>query len=150
MTRARIIPPWRGRRRRWQSRGSRAFTLVEVLATLVLIGIVLPFAVRGTSVALGAASSAKHTAEAASLAEAKLAEILSQGDWTAGNMQGDFGQDWPEYKWRMQTAVADTTVNVNITEIMLSVTWTERGQERVVNVSTLAYQGADAGAGVLP
>jgi prepilin-type N-terminal cleavage/methylation domain-containing protein len=143
MSRPRNILALRGSRRH-----RRGFTLVEVLATLVLIGIVLPFAVRGTSVALNTASNAKHVAEAAGLAEAKLAEIVSQGDWATGTTQGDFGQEWPEYKWRVQTTTSDTTANV--TEIMLSVVWTERGKERAFNVSTLAYLSADAGAGVLP
>ena len=124
----------RSRRRR---RGS-AFTLIEVLATLVLIGIVVPFAVRGSTLALNTASSAKHQAEAATLGEAKLAELVSQGDWNTGSTQGDFGQEWPEYKWRLESY---TRADVDVTEIVLTVTWTERGRERSLNVSTLAYLG---------
>jgi prepilin-type N-terminal cleavage/methylation domain-containing protein len=122
----------RGRRRR------SAFTLVEVLATLVLIGIVVPFAVRGSTLALNTASNAKHQTEAATLGEAKLAELVSQGDWNTGTTQGDFGQDWPDYRWQVQ-AFQRTDTDVNVTEIVLSVTWTDRGQPRVLNVSTLAY-----------
>lgn len=124
-----------GNRRR--RRGS-AFTLIEVLATLVLIGIVVPFAVRGSTLALNTASSAKHQAEAATLGEAKLAELVSQGDWNTGSTQGDFGQEWPEYKWRLESY---TRADVDVTEIVLTVTWTERGRERSLNVSTLAYLG---------
>lgn len=123
--------------RRRRGRGRHAFTLIEVLATLVLIGIVIPFAIRGTSLALNTASNAKRQAEAATLAEAKLAELVSQGDWNTGNTQGDFGQDWPEYRWKLQAYAHDQ--NVNVTEITLSVTWTQGGQQRVMNVSTLTY-----------
>jgi prepilin-type N-terminal cleavage/methylation domain-containing protein len=123
--------------RRRRRRGRHGFTLIEVLATLVLIGIVIPFAIRGTSLALNTASNAKHQAEAATLAEAKLAELVSQGDWNTGNTQGDFGQDWPEYRWKLQAYAHDQ--NVNVTEITLSVTWTQGGQQRVMNVSTLTY-----------
>ena len=54
----------------------RGFTLVEVLATLVLLGIILPIAMRGVSMAMAAASNARRTAEATSLAEAKLNMLL--------------------------------------------------------------------------
>jgi prepilin-type N-terminal cleavage/methylation domain-containing protein len=130
-------------------RGRQGFTLIEVLATLVLIGIVIPFAIRGTSLALNTASNAKHQAEAATLGEAKLAELVSQGDWNTGNTQGDFGQDWPEYRWKLQAYAHDQ--NVNVTEITLSVTWTQGGQQRVMNVSTLTYlaNGTAGGTGAL-
>ena len=52
------------------------FTLVEVLATLVLMGIVIPVAMHGVSIAMSAASNARKTAEAATLAETKLNELL--------------------------------------------------------------------------
>jgi prepilin-type N-terminal cleavage/methylation domain-containing protein len=138
-----------GRRRRLRSRVG--FTLVEVLATMVLIGIVIPVAMRGVSVALNTASAAKRQAEAATLGEAKLNELVSLGDWTAGATSGDFGQDWPDYRWRLQTVARD----FDVTEIVLTVQWSERGQERVLNLSTLATAttgviGGGVGTGVVP
>jgi general secretion pathway protein I len=120
-----------------------AFTLVEVLATLVLIGIVIPVAMRGVTVALAEASKARHQAEAATLAEAKLNEMIAQGDWNSGGGSGDFSPDYPQYKW---TATASTPdANINVTQVDLSVTWNERGQDRTYNVSTFVYANANGG-----
>jgi prepilin-type N-terminal cleavage/methylation domain-containing protein len=122
-----------------------AFTLVEVLATLVLIGIVIPVALKGVSVAVNSASHAKHQAEAATLGEGKLSEMIAQGDWSMGAGSGDFGADYPGYTWTCQTATPDP--NVNVTEVTVTVTWKERGQDRQLNLSTFIYAAASTGVG---
>jgi prepilin-type N-terminal cleavage/methylation domain-containing protein len=143
MTRNRLIA---ARRR---PRGARAaFTLVEVLATLALIGIVIPVSMRGVTLALNAASHAKHQAAAATLAESKLSEMVAQGDWSFGAGSGDFGQDWPGYQWACTTANPDP--NVNVTEVTVTVTWTERGQSRDVSIATFVYAGTGTTTGGLP
>lgn len=134
---------------RHRSRGARAgFTLVEVLATLALIGIVIPVSMRGVTLAVQAASHAKHQAAAATLAESKLSELVAQGDWSFGAGSGDFGTDWPGYQWACTTANPDP--NVNVTEVTVTVTWTERGQQRDVSVATFVYAGSGTTTGGLP
>ena len=123
----------------------RAFTLVEVLATLVLLGIVLPVAMRGVSVALAAASTARHTAEATSLAEAKLNQMIVENDWSGSGASGDFGADYPQYQWERQVTLRD----YGLSEVVMRVTWSERGQTRWLDVSTLvASTGDTTGLGV--
>ena len=119
-----------------------AFTLVEVLATLALIGIVIPVALRGVTLSLNAASHAKHQAEAATLAETKLSEVIAQGDWSFGNSSGEFGPEWPLYRWTCETTNPDP--NVNVTEVTVTVTWTQRGKERAATVATFIYAGTGA------
>ena len=116
----------------------RGFTLIEVLATLVLLAIVLPVAMRGVSLALAAASNARHTSEAATLAEAKLNELVVQGQGTVATASGDFAPDHPDYRWLCQNAERD----YGVSEVAVRVSWTERGQERSLIVSTLAYENA--------
>jgi hypothetical protein len=117
---------------------------VEVLATLVLLGIVVPVCMRGVSVALGAAETAKHMSQASSLGEAKLNEMTSTGSWSMAGTSGDFGADWPEYRWSCQTYSRD----FDVTEIILTVSWQQRGQKRSVNVSTLVSEAvASANSG---
>src|SRR4051794_38691008 len=106
--------------RRGQHRGG--VTLVEILATLLLLGIVMPVAMRGGSIALAAADSARHTADAAMLAETKLNDLLAQGVSSASGLTGDFSPDHPEYQWSYQSAPRD----YGITEVQLRVTWLER------------------------
>ena len=115
-----------------------AFTLVEVLATLVLLGIVLPIAMKGVSTSLAMSSRAKHTAEAAALAQTKLNEFTIDPANNAAT-SGDF-PDHPGYRWQIEQQPRD----YGITEVMLHVTWQERGTERRLTVSTLSYEsGAD-------
>ena len=52
-----------------------AFTLVEVLATLMLVGVVLPVVVRATGMSAQLGAWSDRQATAASLADAKLAEL---------------------------------------------------------------------------
>src|SRR4051794_33197688 len=89
---------WLGRRQ-----GGGGFTLIEVLAALMLVAIVLPVAMRGVSVATGAASNARHRNEASALAQSKMDELLANMQATQTqmntNMSGDFGEDWPGYEW---------------------------------------------------
>jgi prepilin-type N-terminal cleavage/methylation domain-containing protein len=126
------------------------FTLLEVLVALVLMGIVLPITMRGATLAMRAASTARHQTEAATLGDAKLTEMVAQGDWQSGNTQGDFSPDFPQYQWQLQSAQRD----LDVTELQLTVTWKERGVDRSINVSTLAYvstgitgDGSDTGTG---
>jgi hypothetical protein len=112
-----------------------------VLAALVLIGIVLPVAMRGMSLALAAAGHARHTAEATSLAEAKLNELITYGEWTAAGASGDFGADWPDYQWKAQSYARD----FGLTEVIVQVIWTERSRERSLNIATLVHE-SDTGA----
>ena len=112
----------------------RGFTLMEVLATLLLLGIVLPVAMRGLSVGMNVADSARHNAEAASLAQAKLNELVSTDQWSSSTA-GDFGQGFPGYRWMCESSAKD----FNVYEVVLTVTWESRGSERRVNVATLVY-----------
>ena len=126
-----------------------AFTLVEVLATLVLMGIVIPVAMHGVSIAMSASGNARRTVEAATLAEAQLNKLIATGEWAFGAGGGDLGPQWPDYRWSMATAQRE----YDVMEIVLSVTWQDRGKERSVSVSTLQALAAESdpfGSGVFP
>jgi prepilin-type N-terminal cleavage/methylation domain-containing protein len=123
------------RRHSRNSRRRRGFTLIEVLVSLTLFGIVVGMAMSGVDLATRGASLAKRQAEAATLGEAKLAEIVAQGDAIAAVIAGDFGADFPDYRWRLQTTQRD----FDVTELNLIVAWFEQGQERTLNVSTLVH-----------
>jgi len=119
----------------FEKRRRGGFTLIEVLATMVLLGIVLPVALRGTSVALQAASHARHTSEAATLADSKineLATMIQGGQVVSSGMSGDFPEH-TEYHWSCSSAIDVNGLN----ELSVQVTWTERAQERVFTLTTL-------------
>lgn len=115
-----------------------AFTLVEALATLVLMAIILPVAMRGISLALAAAGEAKRQAEAASLAESKLAELRATGAWKGSDLAGDFGDEHPNYKWK---AAVENRDGASLWELEVAVMWTGRGGTRTVTLTTWIYDG---------
>jgi len=123
-----------------ECRQQRAFTLVEVLVTLALMAIILPVAMKGISLATTTAGLAKQRMEAASLAETKLAEILVTGAWQNGNLSGDFGPDWPQYRWVAEVRDWEAAT---LRRIDVRVQWTARGSERSVTLTTLLYNGSE-------
>ena len=117
----------------------RGFTLIEALATLVLVTIILPPAMHGISVAANAASQALRRMEAAVLAEAKLAELVATGGWQGSELSGDWEPDTPGYQW---TAEVDDWTDDRLRELTVRVEWTARGAQRSVSLTTLVYPGS--------
>jgi len=109
-----------------------------VLAALVLIGIVLPPVLKGVSLAMGACDDAKRKIEATGLAESKLAELTVDAVQlvSSGGGSGSF-PDHPDYNWDAQTVTQDT----DLSEITVTVTWTARGAQRSIDLSTLVFTG---------
>jgi prepilin-type N-terminal cleavage/methylation domain-containing protein len=114
---------------------ARAFTLAEVLATMLLVGIVLPVVMRGVSVSLLAAQHARNTALAASLAEAKLTELVTTATWSTSSSSGDFTSEWPEFRWKSETYGR----SFSSYELVLTVIWTERDIEQSFSCATIVY-----------
>ena len=119
-------------------RGGTAFTVIEVLATLTLAAIVLPPVVRGVVLSLATADHARGQSEAASLAQSKLAELVATGQLDDAELEGDFGEDGPDYRWSAELSDWEDT---RLVELAVHVTWTRRGKQRDVTLSTLVYTG---------
>ena len=123
--------------RRTSRRG--AFTIVELLATLTLVCIVLPVVVHGILLCLDVAAHARHQAQATGLAQSKIAELAVTGQWYDAELDGDFGDDWPEYTWVAQIGEWEDS---RLSQLDVYVLWTRRGKDRGVALSTLIYTGA--------
>jgi len=131
--------------RRWAGtptlRGERrGFTLVEVMATLVVLGIVMPGIIAALTLATRSADIAKHRNIAALLAQQQLSQILIGNEWQNGNESGNFGTQFPEYSWSSNVyAWPEDTTGAGLQEIDLTVAWTEFGHPQSLTVSTVAY-----------
>lgn len=121
---------------------NNSFTIVEVLATLVLAGIVLPVAVDGVLVSMAASVRARQQAEAAQLAQTRMAEILAAGDIEESEMEGDFGEEWPAYRW--MSVLDNWPEDDRLNQLSVGVFWTRRGREYHVLLTTLVYTGAES------
>lgn len=115
-----------------------AFTLPEVLAALVLIGLVLPASMKGVTVAMQAASRARHHGEAVELARHKLTELSLATDVNSYAAQGDFGDEWPEY-WYESRFFPGT---YGTYEVTVEVFFKSRGQDESITLTTWAFPGA--------
>ena len=116
----------------------RAFTLVEVLATLVLVAIILPVAMSGISLALETAGVSRRQTEATALAQTKMEEIVAMGQLQNAELTGDFAPDRPGYRWVAQVSPWQGT---QVRQLDVQVSWNQRGRDRSVTLTTLAYMG---------
>lgn len=143
------------------SQRDRGFTLIEVLAAMLLIAIVLPAAMHGISLGARAASMAKHRTTAAQLGSSKLQEIVATGQWESStNLAGDFSLEGPEYQdyrwmaqvqqWNQRGVNQQDIQPQTLSELDLKVIWTSRGQEQSMTFSTLVYSNAPQGPGAQP
>jgi type II secretion system protein I len=120
-------------------RARRGFTLIEVLFTLMLLGIIIPSAMRVVGMSRTASKLAQHRTEAAGLAESKLTELAAGGQWQNMALSGDFvAEGWEGYTWQAEVVNWDQAENMQ--ELRVTVIWidSDRGQE-FVSVDTLVY-----------
>lgn len=134
--------------RRSNRRARRGFTLVEVLAAGLLVGITLPVIMKGIAMSDSLASLTRHRTEAGALAESKLNDLIAEGTWQTGSLSGDFGTDYPDYQWTGELQSWGTGQGVagtnNVQQLDIHVLWTtSAGQQRSVTLSTLVYQSTN-------
>ena len=116
----------------------RGFTLVELLAALVLVAAILPVAMRGISMATTVAGLTGQRMTATTLAENAMADLLVTQGWRDGSLTGDFADvGHPEFTWRAE--VADWH-GIALQQLTVTVSWERRGHDRDVSLSTLVYQ----------
>lgn len=135
-----IAHPSRRRNRR------AGFTLIEVLATVLLLSIVVPVAMQAVSLATATTGAARQRSEAAGLAEYQLGYAMTTGEWQTGPFQGDFTEfGHPEYQWEI---ICNNWTQSNMVEMTVTVYWrSDRRGDESVSVSSLVYQlGFDEGS----
>lgn len=113
----------------------RAFTLLELLATLVLCAVVLPVALQaiGTSVQMGSVTRDKLIAS--ELAQNKLREILATESWVDGDASGEF-EAQPRFTWESWSEDWQGSV---VKLLHVQIKWTYRDAERNLQLDTLVY-----------
>jgi prepilin-type N-terminal cleavage/methylation domain-containing protein len=124
----------------------KGFTLVEILATFVLIAIILPAVMEGISLSMKLGAKSKRQIEAAALAETKLAEFVLSGDYDSGNQSGEFDDDESGYKWSLE--VEDWKEEDSMQQLLMTVDWTDSaGTDHSVSLSTLVYTESESESG---
>lgn len=114
-----------------------AFTFVEVLAAMLFLAILVPTVVEGLMIANRAAITAERTETAAQLAENRLSELVMADEWRGSENRGDFGQDWPGFRWE---ASQEDWEGGDMVQLTVHVLFQIQGQEQEVSVSTLVSE----------
>jgi prepilin-type N-terminal cleavage/methylation domain-containing protein len=115
--------------------GRAGFTLVEVLAALVFMGIVIPTAVHGLRIASLAGEVGQRKSVAVRIAERVLNETVITRQWQTGSPSGVV-QDGPmQYRW---TTRAEPWNQQNVLRLLtVQVSFPVQGQDYDVRLSTL-------------
>ena len=126
------------------------FTLVDILASLLFLAIAVPAIVGALGIASRASEVAERSSVAGNLAENKLNELLVDNAWqSAAQPSGDFGTDFPNYRWQSATqtwtgnaadagTTSSSTLGANmLTELSVEVFYPVQGSEHSVRLTTL-------------
>jgi len=84
-------------------KGSReGFTLLEVMIAMAILAIALVAVYRSQSQSVSMAGEARFLTTASLLAQGKMAEVERMNPQNLANAGGDFGDDFPDYAWRIE------------------------------------------------
>ena len=121
---------------------SGGFTLVEALASLMLLAVVLPFVVRGVNLSAKSAADYDRKATAMMLAQAMMEEAILTEAWQFGDSSGEFddsfGTDSERYTWSLTSTDWQSS---DYLELTLRVDWISGAEQKSVQLKTVVYVG---------
>ena len=105
-----------------------------MLAALLFLAILIPVVVEALTLSNRTSVISERSSLASELAENKMSELTLNNEWSTGETQGDFGEDWPDYRWELTQADWEPDT---MTELTLNVYYPVQGTERSVSLATL-------------
>lgn len=128
------------------ARASRAFTLLEVLAALLLVAVVLPVLMGAINTSTHLGGLASDRARAAVLAENRLNEIILDESWQFGDAIGEFttdidGPDAARYLWELNV---EQWLDPSVRKLTITVHWERRGRPQTITLTTAVHDGGGA------
>lgn len=127
-------------------RHASGLTLIEALATMIVVAVLLPVVLRGISMSNAVADHANHRVVAGMLAQAKMDELIVTKALTESSLEGDF-QTLPsgfafddplssvsEYRWQ---ATVEEWNDPAVELLKVTVRWDHMEHERSVTLTTL-------------
>jgi general secretion pathway protein I len=88
----------------------KGFTLLEVMIAMSILAITLVVVFQSQSQSISMASSARFETTASLLSQSKIAEIEATNPENVVSDSGDFGDDFPDYSWRVD--VTETEIEL--------------------------------------
>ena len=108
---------------------------------MLFMAMVMPVTIQGLIVANRAGIVAERKRVATRLAELKLGELTATDDWLLGSGSGDFGDDYPDFRW---STTSEGWLENEVDVVTVEVRFEAQGGTYSVIVSTLADQEAVA------
>jgi hypothetical protein len=125
------------------NRSTAAFTLAEVLAALLFMGIVVPVAIEGLHVASLAGTVAERKGEAARVAQRILHDSLLTTNWLQTVQSGTTTEGQREFRWTLHNDAWNEDPNQNaIRQLSVEVVFTAQSRDYSVRMSTLVDSSA--------
>ena len=121
---------------RTKSRRSLAFTLVEALAVVTVVGVIMPVVIYGISMSQSAVAVVSQRAKALQIAGNEMNLVLAEGSWQS-DQQGDVN----EFHWTTHTQEWTDPTSTSLRELLVEVSWQNGARQRSVKLSTLVYNG---------
>ncbi len=120
----------------WRRSRATGFTLLEVLVAVAILAIAMVAILKANVQNLDALTESRETSTASLLAASKLAEVEAAGaaKWT--EFQGDFGEDYPDYTWELETTSTEVE---GLMRVVVTVQRSGGSGENAVRIEELIY-----------
>lgn len=129
--------PNKTRGSRVEGRGTRAFTLAEVLAAMAFLAILIPVVVECLNIASRASEVSERKSQAARIAANMLNESVVTTNWSQSSQSGTVEDGTRQYEWTIQNAPWNQDPMRLLT---VDVKYSVQGKDYSVQLSTLVDQ----------
>ncbi len=111
------------------------FTLLEIVIALAILSLALPTLLRSFTEAAKGQALAENRTTALYLLKFRMAAIEAEGYPDIGEEEGEFGED-SRFRWHSEVQDVESDEIEGLRLVTVSVTWQERGKERLISTST--------------
>ena len=119
----------------------RGFTLLEVMIAVAILAASLTALLAAVNGGVIASGSSKDLTTAMLLAERKLTEIELEGYPTEGEIEGDFGDDYPRFSYKLHVTTPEifTSLLVMGHKVDLTVMWKQGKGEKEFTLTCFMF-----------
>ena len=110
------------------------FTLLEIMITIAIVGIALVGIIRALAMSVDVCNKSRNISIATLLAKGKMAETESRGFPDVEEITGDFGEEYPGFKW--ERSISEIGIE-GLRKVTVRVLWQEGESEEIVEMLTL-------------
>jgi prepilin-type N-terminal cleavage/methylation domain-containing protein len=115
-------------------RRAHGFTLVEMIVAGFILSVAVVSAVTAFSTVTRVNSKAEVMQTSALLARQRFSDLEQQADsLSGGDQQGDFGTDYPAYRWQQTVEATDYP---NLYKVTLTISWGAGGRPQQYEYTT--------------